>query len=740
MAVRWIDICLASPLLFALLLLAVSADPAGAAPGGVAIRQDGTRVTLDTGALALQLDRAAGGALRLLSLKQKQGGVEWAAPGAPAGIDLTSALVTADGLPPGIGFRHTGCSTHPAPHGGTELRLDIEHAGALRASLRLTAYPGSPVLDLCLQLTNTGRAPFRNLSRFDPLSLPLACPEKPYRAYWVTRNAYALHSAEVDKTLVVDGGNWNGPEAAGWLALEDTARSAFLVAGIEWERHWQFRLQRSDASGAPCIRLSAGLARACTQDLPPGATLESPHLFLGVAQGDLDDAANVTRDYLQTCVLPPMLSGFPYVCYDIWSTEGEDVEARILDEARFAAEKLGVEVFYHDASWYRDSDTTGKERWGVGLGSYTEDRRKFPQGLRHLADTVHGLGMKFGLWVCPEMVDTTVMAREKLPDLWMTQAGGKFNLQEITGWNPMKMLCLGDPDAEAHIRESLLRLVSDYRLDWLKWDASGLPGLDIVCDRADHGHQAGNGSQAAVAGKYRILDALHQRYPDLILEQCSYGTRLDYGMGRHGSRANWLSDSTAPSSHVRDNVMAAAYVFPGSYNMTWIMRDEEVTKPQTPVFLDTMFRSRMMGSFGFGTLHGSLSERVSLYPPEVIAAAARNVRNYKRYRHLLSQRCYHLTPPGRENDWQGMQFAARDGGEAVVCLFRNGSETAARRFPLRGLDPRRAYTITRLNTGATESASGAALMQAGIEVTLAREPQESEILMMKAQAGASAGP
>jgi hypothetical protein len=63
---------------------------------------------------------------------------------------------------------------------------------------------------------------------------------------------------------------------------------------------------------------------------------------------------------------------------------------------------------------------------------------------------------------------------------------------------------------------------------------------------------------------------------------------------------------------VRDNVMAAAYVLPASHNETWIMRDEEVSQPQTSAFLDSMFRSRMMGGFGFGTLHGSLEERVSL--------------------------------------------------------------------------------------------------------------------------------
>jgi alpha-galactosidase len=340
--------------------------------------------------------------------------------------------------------------------------------------------------------------------------------------------------------------------------------------------------------------------------------------------------------------------------------------------------------------------------------------------------------MKFGLWVCPEMMDVTAMEREAIPDAWMTMADGQFNIQSIEGWNPLKMLCLGCPEVEAHLREKLLGIVRDFDLDWLKWDASALPGLDIVCDRTDHGHQAGDGSMAAVWGKYRILDALRERYPDLIIEQCSYGTRLDYGMSRHGARANWLSDSTAPSSHVRDNVMAAAYVLPASHTETWIMRDEEVSQPQTPAFLDSMFRSRMMGGFGFGTLHGSLEERVSLYPPEVIAAAVRNIRDYKAYRHLLSQHSYHLTPIGQARVWQGMQFAARDRREAVILLFRNDSAEATRRFALRGLDPHARYEVTRLNDGTKTTEDGSHLMTCGVEVTLAHDPQESEVLLLAA--------
>jgi len=177
--------------------------------------------------------------------------------------------------------------------------------------------------------------------------------------------------------------------------------------------------------------------------------------------------------------------------------------------------------------------------------------------------------------------------------------------------------------------------------------------------------------------------------------------------------------------------MAAAYVLPSALNMTWIMRDEEVTKPQTPAFLDTMFRSRMMGSFGFGTLHGSLTERVSLYPTNVIEAATRNVKAYKTYRHLLGENVYHLTPWGKTNSWQTLQFAGRDQREAVVFLFRNGLPETTGRFKLRGLSPKSEYEVVRMNTGTKEVFPGAALMQSGVTVTLSDDPQASEILRLK---------
>ena len=153
--------------------------------------------------------------------------------------------------------------------------------------------------------------------------------------------------------------------------------------------------------------------------------------------------------------------------------------------------------------------------------------------------------------------------------------------------------------------------VERYGLDWLKWDNSGLPGP--VCNRADHGHQATDGALAALKGQYEIWEYLHGRFPKLMLEECGYPSRLDYGLARN-VQAHWLADSTQPALHVRQNQLHASYVFPAAHNEAWVIRCGEIEGAKDPALLDTLVRSRMVGLFGIGTLTGKLTERASLYP------------------------------------------------------------------------------------------------------------------------------
>ena len=372
--------------------------------------------------------------------------------------------------------------------------------------------------------------------------------------------------------------------------------------------------------------------------------------------------------FLQNNVFPPKLEGFPWVVYDAWGTQNEGLEKALLAEIDFAAD-LGIEVFYHDAAWYAGSSRTGNGDWFTGLGSYEQDPEKFPHGLAHISSRVHERGMKFGLWVDCAMIDGHLVPKE-IPEKWLALRDGKQLSISYKPYNAsIIQLCLGDPEVVEHAGTQLGRLIRELHLDWIKWDTSGESG---ICNRTDHGHQAGDGAYAAERGRYSLWSLLHKNFPDFVLEECGGVTRQDLGLAPY-CRSHWMDDATFPSRHVRENIMAVSFVYPCYYQGSWVTREEEIGDTKDQDVLDTIFRSRMMGLFGFGTLYGKLpTERVSLFPTETLEAARRNIPVYKRYRHLLSENCFHLTPPaGSPEGWQAMEFCKRDGSEAVVLAFRN---------------------------------------------------------------------
>jgi alpha-galactosidase len=277
----------------------------------------------------------------------------------------------------------------------------------------------------------------------------------------------------------------------------------------------------------------------------------------------------------------------------------------------------------------------------------------------------------------------------------------------------------------------LIRVVSEFNLDWLKWDNSGIPGSPANCDRTDHGHQAGDASYASLAGQYEIFEHLHAKYPSLVLEQCGYGSRLDYGLART-IRSNWLSDASYPSDHVRHNAMLASYLYPSAANGGWIVIEDKalLESMNDPAALDTIFRSRMTSLFGFGTILGLLKERISLLPEPVLASARRNIAVYKRYRHLLQNDCYHLLPGGAEARFEAVQFVSPAGDEALVLAFQAGSSQQTLQLPLRGLQSDADFDAEFANGSSAVRIAGAELLSKGISIPLAH-PATSEVVLLR---------
>jgi alpha-galactosidase len=673
--------------------------------------------TSDQFSFALEVPR--GGAARLRSLRNAKTGFEWAQTNTPidpvfkAAGDLYAGWV--------IGEK----SKQEAVANRFE-HISRSKDERIRARTRLQAFRDAPVLEVQTEFLNTASTPLAGVNEFGPFRFALRNDLGNLQVHGVRRDAYGLKVVPVTGSVAFAGGRWNSPEYGGLLLLEAVDRAEFLLLGIEWERGWAVRIDKEADGTWLSVRVMDLI-----HDMAPKETLSAPRIFLGVAHGNSEDAFRTARHYMQSHVFPERPKNWPWVVYDLWSTDAEGVEEALLKEIDFAA-TLGVDVLVHDASWYAGSEKKGTGDWGCGLGNYTEDRQKFPNGLIAISNRAKEKRMKFGLWVGPNAVDSRIVGTV-IPAKWIAWSEGKVRSLQPDGWeSPVQQVCLGCREYIDFLKANLTRIVSEYRLDWLKWDNSGLPGIPALCDRNDHGHQAGDGSFASLVGQYEIFDHLHATFPDLVLEQCGYGSRLDYGIART-IRSNWLSDASYPSSHVRQNALFASYLYPSSDNGAWIViEDEDLLKNlNNPAELDTIFRSRMMNQFGFGTILGYLRERISLFPEPILSAARRNVAVYKRFRHLLQADCYHLLPViPAENKFQAVQFVNSSAGESVVLAFKAGSSLQTMQVPLHGLERNRSYEVTYANGDSPARMSGADLLSKGIALSL-RSPATSEVVLLR---------
>lgn len=688
---------------------------------------------------SLEFDVPHGGVAALHSLRTPKTNFEWVRSGSAMEPTLTAA---------GESLRDwtiERTSRQPAPAGDRFELVSRRKANNVRATTALQAFTDSPVVQFQTEFQNVGNTKRAAVTALGPLRLALRDDIGPLQVHAIRRDAYALETNPLDDEINLSGGRWNAPEYCGLLLIEAAGKDEFLLIGVEWERGWRFRLAKEkgkdrDSTGT---WLTVDLADL-THDLAVGEKLSTPRVFLGLAHGDREQAFLVARHYMEHYVFPAPLQNWPWVVYDFWATDAKGVEAAALHEVDFAA-KLGVDVFVHDASWYSGSSKKGTGDWGCGLGNYTDDREKFPRGLAAVSRTAHDAGLKFGLWVGPNVVDSRLIGTS-VPKHWTAQLEGKDLTLQPDGWeSAVTQVCLGCREYIDFLKDKLTHLVREFDLNWLKWDNSGIPKLPAGCDRVDHGHQSGDSSYAALVGQYEIFDHLHHTFPDLVLEQCGYGSRLDYGLART-IRANWLSDSSYPSEHVRQNALVAGYLYPSADNGAWIVVEDKalLENVNDPAMLDTIFRSRMMSLFGFGTILGLLKERISLFPQPILDAAKRNMEVYKRYRHLLQHDCYHLQPVGGPEtghiqqtqvapiQCQAVQFVSPSGQESVVFVFKAENSPDTVQLSLRGLQANGRYDIAFANGSPKLQKDAGELLSKGIAVTLTH-PATSEVMILRMQ-------
>ncbi|WP_367127855.1 alpha-galactosidase [Saccharothrix sp. HUAS TT1] len=575
----------------------------------------------------------------------------------------------------------------------TATGLVVEH--------RFTVHAEHGVVVRDVRVENRGLAPLR-VERI--ASAVLGLPPAHYESWtlhgrWGDEYQLIRRPLAAGKLVLESRRGFTSHEANPWFAVTRAGEEGPVWFGaLAWSGNWVISLEteRNDA-----LHVVAGIHPFDSAwHLEPGEDFRTPALVCGYADDGLDGAARLMHRYQRDHVLPARhRDSPPPVHYNTWLATSFDVEVgHQIALARQAAD-LGVELFVVDDGWFgaRTDDH-------AGLGDWVVDRTKFPDGLGQLVDEVTRLGMGFGIWLEPEMVNPDSDLYRAHPD-WVLHLPDR----EPTMSRDQLVLNFARKEVREGVLAQLRALLTDHRIDFVKWDHNrpytevGWPGA-----RPERRREVW---VRHVRGVYEVIGRLRAEFPDLMIETCAGGGgRVDLGILGLADMAQ-VSDNTDPADRLRvQHGFSRAYA-PRAM-VGWVADTPEPTTGRTTP-LEFRFRVAMQGVLG-------ISGDILRWGEDDRARARELIAEYKRLRPLVQDGDQHWLVPPSDTEPCAVQYVSRDRGEVVVFLYqvRGVAGEGQRRIGLRGLDPARRYR--READGLVTT--GAALMAAGLPAAFPPPP------------------
>ncbi len=411
-----------------------------------------------------------------------------------------------------------------------------DRVAGLRIVIKLALPPDGDVLTMRATLTNAGEASLtvEHLAAGTLRIPPEATELRTYGGRWAHEFTEA-RSALPDGALLLENRRGRTSHDRFPLLIASTPGCG-EQDGAAWGVHlgWSGNHRMvADRLGDGSLLVSGGeLLMPGEVTLAPGASLATPTLYAAWSNAGLAGLSRAFQAYARRHLL--RLATPRPVTLNTWEgTNFAHDEARLMQEATAAA-ALGIERFVLDDGWM-----PGRDHERAGLGDWTADPRKYPNGLGPLARHVTGLGMQFGLWVEPEMANPDSIVLREHPDTALALAGRPLRLSR----NQL-VLDLNRTEVWLRVHAALDTLLREAPIAYLKWDMN----RDLVAAGDAAGRPA---SRAQVLATYAMLDRLQTDHPALEIESCaSGGARADWGVLARTQRV-WTSDCTDALERLR---------------------------------------------------------------------------------------------------------------------------------------------------------------------------------------------
>jgi alpha-galactosidase len=489
---------------------------------------------------------------------------------------------------------------------------------------------------------------------------------------------------------------------APWFAVDlgdaDEDKGKVWFGTLAWSGNWKLS---AEVTSIASTRISMGLNDwDFAWKLEPGASFSTPACFGGFTTTGFGGSSRALHDFIREGKLPHgrMLHK---VLYNSWEATEFNVSVDSQIELAELAAEMGVELFVMDDGWFH-----GRDNDRAGLGDWWPDERKFPDGLSPLIKRVNELGMEFGLWIEPEMVNPDSDLYRAHPD-WVIHFPGRSRSEARN----QLILNFANPLVCQYIIDQIDVLLSENHIQFIKWDMNrnvSEPGWP------DAPGDARELWVRYVEGVYCVWQTLASRHPDVIWQACSGGGgRGDLGILSLADQV-WVSDNTEPAARLKIQE-GFSYLYPANIMEAWVTDSGRAAMP-----LEFRMHVSMCGSLGIG---GHLAR----WGAARRAEAAHWISVYKEIRPIVQYGDqYRLISP-QAHGYSAVQYMGKDDEEGVLFVFRTHlTEPAV--LPiiyLRGLQPEWIYEVE----GLEGRRSGSAWMEAGLALRL--KDDQSALLHIK---------
>ena len=337
-----------------------------------------------------------------------------------------------------------------------------------------------------------------------------------------------------------------------------------------------------------------------------------------------------------------------------------------------SAKKLGIEMLVLDDGWFgaRNNDD-------AGLGDYSINRKKLPFGLPYFVKRVRKLGLDFGLWFEPEMVNPDSDLYRSHPD-YAVKTPGK---EPVLGRNQL-VLDLCNRNVRDYIVDSVGEILDEAEITYVKWDMN----RHIADAYSPCLENQGRFFHSYILGLYDILERIFRPRPHILLESCSSGgNRFDLGMLCYSPQI-WASDNTDPIERLKIQE-GLSYLYPLSTIGAHVSEaPHQQTLRDTP--LATRFNAAAFGCLGYELDLKYLSH---MEKREI----KKQIEFYKKYRKVFQYGCFYRHSAHKKNKvhWQ---VVSKDGSRGAAGFFQTLAQASEGYdyLPLTGLDSKSPYRIT----------------------------------------------